>query len=295
VCRSCHTGTCRELLSGFDYDVVSWWCSASNLAWSWTWRPYLGVWLFVGALVTGYLVVLARVGSRLAPEKRQATGLQLASYLTGVGVLWIASDWPIGTLGSGYLLSVHTLQYALYCLVAPPLLLLGLPQWFILGVEHSSPRLWRVLRFLANPLVALLIFNVVLLGSHTQQVIDAVRPSQLGSFAVDMAWLAGGLALWWPVIAPVPAVSRLSHPWKFGYLFISTVLPTIPSAFLVFADYPLYALYELAPRVNGITAVEDQLVAGIAMKVLGDVIMWTAMIIVAIRWVNAEASLDSGK
>lgn len=275
--------------------VVSWWCSASNLAWSWTWRPYLGVWLFVAALVAGYLAVLARMGPRFAPEKPRATGLQLASYLTGVAVLWIASDWPIGTLGSGYLLSVHTLQYALYCLVAPPLLLLGIPQWLILGVEHAAPRLWRVLRLLANPLVALLIFNVVLLGSHTQQVIDGIRPSQLGSFAVDMAWLAGGLALWWPVIAPVPAVSRLSYPWKFGYLFISTILPTIPSAFLVFADYPLYALYELAPRVNGISAVDDQLVAGIAMKVLGDVIVWTAMIVVAIRWARSEAELDRAK
>ncbi len=252
----------------------------------------MGVWLFVAALVAGYLAVLARMGSRSAPEKPRATALQFASYLTGVAVLWIASDWPIGTLGSGYRLSVHTLQYALYCLVAPPLLLLGLPRSLILGVEHSAPRLWRALRFLANPLVALLIFNVVLLGSHTQQVIDGVRPSQLGSFAVDMAWLAGGLALWWPVIAPVPAVSRLSYPWKFGYLFISTILPTIPSAFLVFADYPLYALYELAPRVNGIPAIKDQLGAGIAMKVLGDVIVWTAMIVVAIRWARSEAELD---
>lgn len=273
--------------------MVSWWCSASNLAWSWTWRPYPGVWLFVAALVTAYLVVLARSHPRSAPGKHGATGLQIASYLVGAAVLWIASDWPVGTLGSGYLLSVHTLQYALYCLVAPPLLLLGIPRWLILGVEHSAPRLWHILRFLANPLVALLIFNAVLLASHTQQVIDGIRPSQLGSFAVDMAWLGGGLALWWPVIAPVPAVSRLSHPWRFGYLFVSTILPTVPAAFLVFADYPLYALYELAPRVNGIPAIEDQLVAGIAMKVLGDVIMWTAMIVVAIRWVRAEGETGS--
>ena len=274
--------------------MISWWCSASDLAWSWTWRPYVGVWLFVIALGLGYAALLARGGPRYSPDgvRPWASGGQIASYAVGVLVLWVASDWPVGTLGAGYLLSVHTLQYVLYCLVAAPFLLLGIPRWLILESERAAPNVWRFLRGMAHPLVGLLVFNLVLLASHTPAVIDGIRPTQLGSFAVDMAWLAGGLALWWPVIAPVPEVSRLSHPWKMGYLFLSTILPTVPSAFLVFADFPLYALYELAPRVNGITAAQDQLVAGIGMKVLGDVVIWIAMIVVAIQWTRSEAELD---
>ena len=271
---------------------MTWWCAASDLAWTWTWRPYLGVWLFVVALVTGYWLLVSRWGRYRAPEGTRVSALQITSYLTGVLILWIASDWPVGTLGSGYLLSVHTIQYVLYCLLAPPLLWWGIPRWVILATEEAAPPVWRFLRFMANPLVGLLLFNVILMGSHTPAVIDGIRPSQWGSFAVDMAWLVGGLALWWPVMAPSPGISRLSYPLKAGYLFLSTVLPTIPSAFLVFAEFPLYALYELAPRVNDIPAVQDQLVAGIIMKVAGDIIMWTAMMIVFVRWARQEARLD---
>ena len=274
---------------------MTWWCAASDLAWTWTWRPYLGVWLFVVALVTGYWLLVSRWGRYRAPEGTRVSALQITSYLTGVLILWIASDWPVGTLGSGYLLSVHTIQYVLYCLLAPPLLWLGIPRRLILATEEAAPRVWQFLGFLANPLVGLLLFNAILLGSHTPAVIDGVRPSQLGSFAVDMAWLVGGLALWWPIMAPAPEIGRLSYPLKAGYLFLSTVLPTVPSAFLVFAEFPLYALYELAPRVNDIPAMQDQLVAGIIMKVAGDIIMWTAMIIVFVRWARQEARLDQAE
>ena len=323
--------------------ALSWWCSASSLAWSWTWRPYLGVWLFVVALVAGYRWLLRRAGPGPGPEPGPEGGaagpqgggvgegegdggrdleltpasraqlalqaaatttgigagaedgtagrLKVASYLAGVLVLWVASDWPVGTLGSGYLLTVHTLQYVLYCLVAPPLLLWGIPRGVVLAAREGAPRIWRVMRWAAHPLLALLVFNAVMLGSHTPAVIDGLRTTQLGSFAVDMAWMVGGLVLWWPVLAP-PEVSRLSHPLKMGYLFLSTVLPTVPSAFMVFSDFPIYALYELAPRVNHITAMDDQLVAGITMKVLGDVIMWGSMLVVAIRWTRHDAALD---
>jgi putative membrane protein len=270
--------------------MISWWCAATDVAWSWTWRPYPGVWLFVAALVAGYTVLLARARPRHGDPV--ATRWQQTSYGAGVVLLWIASDWPIGTLGSGYLLGVHTLQYVLYSLVAPPLLLLGVPRSLVVGLASDHPRAWRLLRALAHPLVALLVFNLVLFLSHTPAVIDGVRPTQLGSFVVDMAWLAGGLVLWWPVVAPVPEVSRLTYPWKLGYLFLSTIPPTVPSAFLIFSDFPLYALYELAPRVNGIPATQDQLVAGIAMKILGDVVAWTAILIVAIRWTRAEAEFQ---
>jgi putative membrane protein len=270
---------------------MTWWCAASSLTWTWTWRPYLGVWLFVVALIAVYGILLSR-GRARAPEGSRVSAWQVTSYLTGVLILWIASDWPVGTLGSGYLLSVHTIQYAMYCLLAPPLLWLGIPRWLILTSEDSAPRVWWFLRFMANPLVGLLLFNAILLGSHTPAIIDGVRPSQLGSFAVDMAWLVGGLSLWWPVMAPVPEVGRLSYPLKAGYLFLSTVLPTVPSAFLVFAEFPLYALYELAPRVNDIPAMQDQLVAGIIMKVAGDIVMWTAMLIIFLKWAKAERKLE---
>ena len=39
---------------------MSWWCAAQDTAWSWTWQPYLGVWMLVASLVVFRL--LADIG-----------------------------------------------------------------------------------------------------------------------------------------------------------------------------------------------------------------------------------------
>lgn len=55
-------------------------------------------------------------------------GRHAASFSSGLLVLWAALDWPLGPLGASYLASVHVLQFLLIALVAPPLLLAGLPR-----------------------------------------------------------------------------------------------------------------------------------------------------------------------
>ena len=271
---------------------MTWWCSARDVAWTWTWQAYPGVWLFIAGLVGWYAWGLRRL-ARVAPQGRAAAlrPVQAASYGYGVLALWVASDWPVGALGSGYLLSLHTVQWILYALVAPPLLLLGVPAWAWreLGARR---RLGPVLGFLARPLPGLLVFYATMLGTHLPRVVDTLRPWQLGSFAIDMAWLAGGLALWWPVIAPRPELGRIRDLPAIGYLFAATIVPTIPAAFMTFSGAPLYGLYELAPRVAGMSALADQRTAGLVMKAVGDPILWLAMSVIFFRWARAEQEAD---
>jgi putative membrane protein len=243
-------------------------------------------------LIGGYAWMVRRVAASAVPAARPtATPAQWSWFGAGVAILWAATDWPIGALGAGYLLSVHTVQWILYTLVAPPFLLLGVPAWLPLAVREESVA-GRLLRGLARPIVALAVTDTILLVSHTPLVIDGLRRTQAGSFLIDMAWLVGGLVMWWPILAPNPAISRVSYPWKIGYLFFATVVPTVPAAFLTFADYPVYALYELAPRVHGIPAGVDQQVAGLLMKAVADPILWLAMGILFFRWNRAEAAAD---
>lgn len=263
---------------------LQWWCSAQDTAWSWTWRPYPGVWLFVLLLVSAYAALGARSGRDAEPGgARRHRG----AFFTGVVVLWAALDWPLGPLGAGYLASVHMLQYLLIALVAPPLLLLGVPAGAYAALARRG-RMSRVLRIVSHPLVALALFNAILAWTHLPSVVDALMREQAGSFAIDVLWLAGGLLFWWPVVAPEPRRPGFSHPLKMGYLFLATVLNTMPYAFLTFGDLPFYGIYELAPPVVGIGAQEDQQVAGLLMKVGGGLILWTAITILFFRWWQAE-------
>lgn len=263
---------------------MQWWCAAQGVAWEWTWRPYPGVWAFVLLLAVGY----AWLRSRTAADGRGRT----ASFAAGLLLLWIALDWPVGALGAGYLASVHMVQFLLIALAAPPLLLHGIPPDALRRLVRP-PVGGRALRVATHPGVALLLFHLVVVATHWPRVVDELMASQAGSFALDMAWLAGGVLFWWPVVCPVPE-RRFPHPYKIGYLILATVIGVLPFAFLTFAELPFYATYELAPPVSGISARTDQRIAGLLMKLGGGLVLWTAIGVLFFRWWAAsEAGTDA--
>ncbi len=274
---------------------MTWWCAAQGGTWDWTWQPYPGVWLLVTLLVVGRLAAIkfwapAGAGAGAGAERRSG---RMALYLTGVCVLWIAADWPLGPLGAGYLVSVHTVQYIMFAFVAPPLLISGTPRWLLRRLLR--PRwAFSVAWALSRPLIAFAIFNVTLLATHLPAVVDGLTVSQLGSFAVDMSWLVAGLIFWWPILAPLPELRPMSYPGRLAYLVMNVFIPTVPAAFLTFATYPIYALYELAQPVSGLSAVEDQQIAGLIMKIIGGFIVFGTATVLFFKWSRVEEAEDTG-
>ncbi len=260
---------------------MQWWCSARGIPWTWDWRPYPGVWLLVGGLLVAW------VG--MARRHRSTTGERIRCG-AGLVSLWIALDWPLGTLGSGYLAWVHMVQFLLVALVAPPLLLSGVPRGALERLRDTA--VFPVVRALTVPLVALLLFHTIVIATHWPGLVDGLMSSQWGSFALDIAWLAGGLVFWWPVASPVP--HRPRFPWgvKIGYLIASTVLMTLPYVFLTFAELPFYATYELAPPVGALSARDDQRLAGLIMRIGGGTILWIAAGILFWLWYRAETESE---
>jgi putative membrane protein len=142
----------------------------------------------------------------------------------------------------------------------------------------------RALSLLTRPLLVLAVFNGVLVLTHLPVVVDNFRGTQVGGFGIDMLWLCSGLLMWWVVLAPLPEFNRLHPFWAIGFLFLQSLVPTVPASFLTFADYPLYGLYELAPRIGDISATEDQQLAGLLMKIGGAIILWSAIAVIFFRW-----------
>jgi putative membrane protein len=239
------------------------------------------VWLFAGLLAYWYWRTIIRPAG-------PAAGRSLGWFTAGLLCIWIALDWPVGALGAGYLATFHTISYILLSLVAPPCLLLGIPESAVRRGLTTRPG-ELLIRGGARPLVALTIFNVILLVTHVPAVVDGAMSSQSGALAIDLGWFLAGIALWWPVLAPAPDICRMGRPMKMAYLFAATLVPIIPSAFLTFAEYPLYSTYELAPRIfERLTAQQDQQVAGLIMKLVGDLPIWFAFGVLFFRWAKAS-------
>ena len=265
--------------------MITWWCTALARPWEWQWIAYPGIWVATLLPLIGYALAVRHHDGPIDRKK-------MWQFIAGMIVFWVASDWPLGALGAGYLASAHMTQFLLYTLVCAPLLLLGTPEWMarrVTGKMHTT----RLVVWLGRSLVATgIIYNVILLSTHAPPSVELFRNNQFGSFAMDVLWVIAGFLLWLPIISPLPEGRARTTFSKMAYLFVTTsVVAVIPASFLTFTSIPIYGIYELAPRIGSLTAIEDQQLAGIIMKIATIPIIWTTIAVLWFRWTAREARL----
>jgi putative membrane protein len=257
------------------------------------WHPHLEVWLLFAGLLGGYAWALHRIGPRhVSPGEPPASRGQVTSFVLGIAAMWIAADWPVHELAEERLFSVHMGQHMLLSLVGPPLLLLGTPGWLFRALVR--PRwVFAVVRNLARPIPALLLFNGYIALSHWPPVVDLQVSSELAHFLLHAVLVGTALLMWMPVLSPIAEIPRLRYPGQMLYLFAQSIVPTVPASFLTFADAPLYPFYGAAAPLAGMDPVLDQRMAGLAMKLLGGLILWTAIAVLFFRWHAQEETTGS--
>jgi putative membrane protein len=222
-------------------------------------------------------------GGGSSEQRRHKTLL----FSGGMFALLIASVWPIHDLADGYLYSVHMVQHMLMSFVAAPLILAGMPAWMLRTLLR--PRyLWSSARFLTRPIPALIIFNLGYLFLHWPAFVDATVRSEALHFGAHFFLMFISLVVWWPVIGPLPEFTKLPPLGQMIYLFMQSILPTIPASFLTFGSTPLYTVYERFPRIWGMSALEDMRIAGLTMKLAGGAILWVVIGYIFFTWVAEE-------
>jgi len=252
------------------------------------WVPHPDVWLLVAAIAFGYFTALKVLGPKLAPTGTPvATRFQIATFSGGLLALWIASDWPIHDVAEKYFFWVHMVQHTTYAIIAAPLLLMGTPAWLARWI--LTPRwLLRTVRYLSRLIPATIIFNVVVIVTHTPAVVNLAMHHALVHFSVHVVIMVSSLIVWMPLLSPLPEVPRLQPLVRMLYLFLQSVVPTVPASFLTFGDHPLYKYYETVPRLWGVSALDDMRFAGLIMKILVGFSLWITITIIFFRWYNAE-------
>ena len=207
-----------------------------------------------------------------------------------MAVMWGVSDWPVHDLAEGYLYSAHMAQHLLLTLVVAPLLLMGTP-----GVAGPAPpaparRCSRSCGAFSRPALALFQANLILVLSHWPAVVEATVLHHPLHFMAHAVLLISAVLMWFPVLSPLPEVPRLKPPVQMLYLFLQTVVPTVPASFLTFGTKPLYPIYETFPRLWDISALNDQLFAGLIMKVGAGSYLWIVIAVIFFRWYAKEES-----
>jgi len=202
----------------------------------------------------------------------------LGAFFAGIAAIWIAIGSPLEALDDASL-TIHMVQHLLLSAVAPPLILLGAPELPLLrGLPQSMARniVSRFLRLpvlkcfrrlVSNPAICWLIASIALIGWHIPPLFElALRWGWLHKLE-HATFFGAGLMFWWPVVQPWPSVPKWPR-WTIPlYLFSATFPCDALSGFLTFCDQLVYPSYISAPRLFGLSPLEDQQCAASLMWV----------------------------
>ncbi len=124
---------------------------------------------------------------------------------------------------------------------------------------------------------------------HTPRGLRA-RPQRTtaGTSSSTPAFIAAALLFWYPVVRPYPSRPRWSQWLLFPYLLLADVQNTVLAAWLTFSPRVLYPHYEQVPRLDGISALDDQHAAGVLMWVPGSVAF-----LLPLFWIGVDLSVSA--
>ena len=206
---------------------------------------------------------------------RAVSPWRLFSFLAGLAILWLVVCSPLAMMDQD-LLTLHMVQHLLIMVAAAPLVLLSAPGIvFSRAAPSASARIFsrslmrRSGAWLGHPAFCWLAGTVTVMGWHIPAVFEAARNSSAWHAVECASFFVAGLLFWWPVIQPWPGRPRWPR-WSIPlYLLFATMPCDALSAFLAFSGRLVYAHYLSATRPLGMTALQDQELAG--------ALMWTVV------------------
>lgn len=257
----------------------------------WRWQPHPEVWVLVGGVAALAVFALRVVGPKVVPEGRPVVTRQQVGWLgLGLVLLWVASDWPVHDIGEEYLFSVHMTQHMVLTYLVPPVMLLATPEWLarlVLGRGRAK----KVFYFLARPVPAALLFNGFQVFTHAPGTVNTAVSNALVHYLVHTVLVLAAFLLWVPVCGPLPEL-RISYPAQMLYLFVTSIIPTVPAGWLTFAEGAVYSAYDIPARLWGISVTSDQQAAGAIMKLVGGGFLWVIITIRFFQWAAKFSDTD---
>jgi len=258
----------------------------------WAFQLHLEVWALIAFLIGAWVYSVRVIGPRaVGPGGVVVTTRQKWLFVFTMVMLWGASDWPVHDIGEQYLYSVHMLQHMILAYFLPPLALLSMPEWLLrLIVGHG--RGYKFVRCMSKPVVAGVLFNLTVMITHIPGVVNTSTQIGVLHYSIHFLLVMSALLMWMPVLGPFKEL-HISWPARMGYLFLQSIVPTVPAGWLTFAEGPVYKHYNVPVRVWGLTVANDQQIAGAIMKVGGSFYLWGIIIYMYFGPYKDGANLDS--
>jgi cytochrome c oxidase assembly factor CtaG len=222
----------------------------------WTLEPFQIVpTVVVAVLYQRRVLTLAHQG-RPAPRWRQA------SFWTGMGLVVLALNSPIDSLGEKHFMFMHMLQHVILGDLAPLCFVAGLTGP-ILRPVLALPVVDK-LRVLTHPLIALPVWAVDLYVWHVPLLYDGALHHDSIHALEHFLFFTCGCLIWEPVLETLPSPEWFGTGVKVGYIFLVRLIETILGNVFIWSSSSFYGVYRHAPEW-GLSPAHDQSLAGVVM------------------------------
>jgi putative membrane protein len=230
---------------------------------------------------------------RLAGGAGAPSGPRRLAFFAALFSVFLALNGPLHDLSDVYLFSAHMLQHLVLTLVFPSLLLLGLTDGMLRPLLEA-PVIGAALRRATRPVWCFAIFNLVLAAWHLPPLYNLAMRYHAVHITQHLMFMAASVLMWWPLLSPVPSLPRLPYAGQMLYCFLMSIPMSIVSVCIVYAGNVLYPAYASAPRIAGLSPLEDQRVGGLIMWIPGGLFFVVLMTVIFFRWASRYDAEGAG-
>ena len=254
---------------------------AAGVALPWTFSPL--VLTAAGVALSVYVRRWRAVRGGSSPRRdAEAPIWRLCCFAGAVLAVLAALISPLDALADD-LFFAHMIQHILLLDVAPILAILGFTRVILRPVTRAFSNLERKAGPLAHPAFAVFAYVAVIWAWHIPAAYDlAVRNSAV-HVVEHTSFLIVGSLYWWHLLSPIRARLRLDGLGPVAYMCTTKVLVGALGMGLAFAPAALYPYYVHHARTWGISASDDQAMAGLIMALEQSIVMSVALVALFIR------------
>ncbi len=239
------------------------------------------------ALLIVVAIAYARRVLTLAERDTPVAIWRQISFGAGVVLLLAADLPPLGDVAEEIVVA-HMVQHLLIADLAGLLIALGLTGPILQPLLARRP--FSYLRLLGNPLIALPLWALNLYLWHLGALYEGVLDSPLLHFAQHACFFTFGLAMWLPLVGPLPKPSWFGDGAMLIYVVVVRLLEAVLANVLIWSGSVLYPDYAPGEAEWEISPLADQGAAGNVMMI------WTGFVTLGLfTWLFFRAANRSSE
>jgi putative membrane protein len=255
---------------------------------SWTFEP--GAIAMIALL--GYLYISRWRAVRGTQDRmRGAPVWRLCLFLLGERLLVAALSSPIDVLAE-QVFAMHMVQHVILLDLVPICFMLSFTRILLRPVTRVSQVLEQRARLLMHPAFAVAAYVAVMSVWHIPALYDAALEHGVIHVFEHICFLSAGLLYWWHLLSPIRSPLRGGPFAPVVYMLATKLLVGMLGIVITFAPDPLYDFYVDAPRVWGLSPLDDQAVAGAIMAVEQSIVMGIVLAWLFVRALGESQRAD---